>query len=60
MTAELRDKARALGLDRLSDEHLVQLERAIVGMRRHLDRVPRDLPPAQELALIFRAKGERP
>ena len=60
MTSELRDKARALGLDRLSDEHLVQFERAMAGMRRHLARVPRDLPPAQELALIFRAKGETP
>jgi hypothetical protein len=60
MTSELRDKARALGLDRLSDEHLVQLDRAMAGMQRHLERVPRDLPPAQELALIFRAKGGTP
>jgi hypothetical protein len=60
MTSELRDKALALGLDRLSDEHLVQLERAMAGMRRHLGRVPRDLPPTQEPALIFRAKGETP
>jgi hypothetical protein len=57
MTTELRDKARAVGLDRLTDEHLAQFERAIEAMRRHLQRVPRDLPPAQELALIFRAKG---
>src|SRR6266849_2850417 len=34
MTTELRDKACALGLDRLSDEHLVQFERAMAGMRR--------------------------
>jgi hypothetical protein len=60
VTTELRDKACALGLDRLSDEHLVQFERAMAGMRRHLERVPRDLPPAQEPALIFRAKGETP
>jgi hypothetical protein len=58
MTTELRDTARALGLDRLTDEHLAQLERAREAMRRHLLRVPRDLPPAQELALIFRAKGD--
>jgi hypothetical protein len=28
MTDQLRDKARALGLDRLTDEHLAQFERA--------------------------------
>jgi hypothetical protein len=28
MTEELRDKARTLGLDRLTDEHLKQFERA--------------------------------
>ena len=60
MTTELRDKARALGLDRLSDEHLAQLERAMAVMRHHLDRVPRDLPATQELALVFRAKDGTP
>lgn len=54
---ELRDKARAIGLDRLTDEHLAQLERAMNGMERMLRRLPRDLPPAQEPALIFRAAG---
>ncbi|HXZ01166.1 MAG TPA: hypothetical protein VEI03_14290 [Stellaceae bacterium] len=57
MTQSLRDQARALGLDRLADEHLAQLERALAAMARHLERLPRDLPPAQEMALIFRAKG---
>jgi hypothetical protein len=60
MTAELREKARALGLDRLTDAHLVQFERAINATRKHLQRLPRDLPPTQELAVIFRAKGEMP
>ncbi|MGO8918261.1 MAG: hypothetical protein ACLQJR_20370 [Stellaceae bacterium] len=57
MTPSLRDQARTLGLERLTDEHLAQLERAIAGMERHRQRLPRDLPPAQEMALIFRAKG---
>ena len=35
MTDQLRDKARALGLDRLTDEHLEQFERATAGMERH-------------------------
>lgn len=60
MTTELRDKARAIGLERLTDEHLAQLERAMETMRRHLQRLPRDLPPQQELAVIFRAKGGTP
>jgi hypothetical protein len=54
---DLRDKARALGLERLTDEHLAQLERATNNMRRHIDRLPSDLPPAQEPAHIYRAKG---
>jgi hypothetical protein len=58
MKAELRERARALGLERLTDEHLAQLERASAAMQRHRQRLPRDLPPAQEPALIFRAKGE--
>jgi hypothetical protein len=53
---ELRDKARALGLDRLTDEQLGQLQRALDTMAGHVRRLPRDLPPAQEMALIFRAK----
>jgi hypothetical protein len=57
MPPSLRDEARALGLERLSDEHLAQLERAMAGMARHLQRLPRDLPPTQEMALVFRAKG---
>lgn len=58
MTPELRDKARSLGLERLSDQHLLQLERAGQMIGAQLRRLPRDLPPTQELAVIFRAKGE--
>lgn len=54
---ELRDRAQALGLDRLSDEHLAQLARALETMARHVARLPRDLPPAQEMALVFRARA---
>jgi hypothetical protein len=57
MTSELREKARNLGLDRLSDEHLLQLERGAQTIGAQLRRLPRDLPPTQELALVFHAKG---
>jgi hypothetical protein len=55
---ELREAARALGLDRLSDAHLAQFERATTGMERHLQRLPRNLPAAQEPAHVYRAKWE--
>ena len=60
MTDELRDKARALGLDRLTDKHLEQFERATTGMERHLKRLPRGMPPAQEPAHVYRAKRQTP
>jgi hypothetical protein len=60
MTQELRDKARALGLDRLTEEHLAQFERAATGIKRHLQRLPRGMPAAQEPAHVYRAKGEAP
>ena len=60
MTDELRDKARALGLDRLTDEHLEQFGRATTGMERHLKRLPRDMPPAQEPAHVYRARSQTP
>ena len=50
MTEELRDKARVLGLDRLTDEHLAQFERATTGMEHHLQRLPR-------ATTVFRATG---
>ena len=60
MTKERRDKAQAFGLDRLTDEHLAQFERAAAGMERHLKRLPRGMPAAQEPAHVYRAKGEAP
>jgi len=60
MTEELRDKARTLGLDRLTDEHLKQFERATTGMERHLQRLPRGMPTAQEPAHVYRAKWDTP
>jgi hypothetical protein len=60
MAQELRDKARALGLDRLTEEHLAQFERATTGMERHLKRLPRDMPAAQEPAHIYRVKRVAP
>jgi hypothetical protein len=55
---ELRDKARALGLDRLTDEHLARFERATNSMEHHLRRLPQAMPPAQEPAHVYRAKGD--
>ena len=60
MTKELRDRARALGLERLSEEHLAQFERATSGMERHLQRLPRHIPAAREPAHVYRAKREMP
>ena len=40
MNEDVRDKARALGLDRLTDKQLEQFERATTGMERHLMRLP--------------------
>ena len=58
MTKELRDRARALGLERLSEEHLAQFERATTGMERHLQRLPRHVPAAREPAHVYRANRE--
>ena len=53
---DIRERARALGLDKLSDEHLAQLERAMAGMKRHIERLPRDLTLANEPAHVYQAK----
>ena len=58
MTDELRDRARAFGLDRLTDEHLEQFERATAGTERHLKHLPRDMPPTREPAHIYRANRQ--
>jgi hypothetical protein len=60
MSEEIRDKARALGLDRLTDEHLAQFERATSGMETHLKRLPRTMPMEQEPAHVYRAKSAMP
>jgi hypothetical protein len=52
-----RDLAKARGLDRLTDEHLAQLERATANMKRHTDRLPKDLGGAHEPAHVYHAKG---
>ena len=57
MSEQIRDKARALGLDRLTDEHLAQFDRATRSMEQHLKRLPRNMPVEQEPAHIYRAKG---
>jgi len=49
--------AHALGLDRLTDAHLAQFGHALEIVAQHVQRLPRDLPPSREMALIFRAKG---
>jgi hypothetical protein len=56
MSEEWHQKAKALGLDRLTDEHLAEFQRATEGMQRHRERLPGDPPIAAEPAHIFRAK----
>jgi hypothetical protein len=53
-----RDQAREFGLDRLTDSHLAQFERAASTMQVHVARLPRDLPVTQEPAHIYRAKPD--
>ncbi len=57
---DLRERARALGLERLTDEHLAQLERATKNMQRHIDRLPKNLTVADEPAHIFQVKDRTP
>jgi hypothetical protein len=54
---DIREIAKALGLEKLTDEHLIQLERILRAMEGHVARVPRDLPGGQEPFHVFRAKG---
>ncbi len=58
MTTSPRELARAAGLDKLTDEHLAQLERATANMARHIARIPKDLPASAEPAHVYRAKEE--
>ena len=57
---DIRERARALGLDKLTAEHLAQLERAAATMKRHIERIPKNLTVADEPAHIYRAKGRKP
>lgn len=55
-----RETARALGLDKLTDEHLAQFKRATANVKRHTDRLPADLTPADEPAHVYPAReGDR-
>jgi hypothetical protein len=54
--SDLRERARAFGLDRLTDEHLAQFERAATNMKRHIERLPKNLTVADEPAHIYQAK----
>ncbi len=54
---DMRERARAAGLDKLTDEHMIQFERAAAAMKRQLDLLPTDFPTAQEPAHIYQAKG---
>jgi len=55
--ADIRETARALGLDKLSDAHLPQLERALANAKRHTDRLPADLGASDEPAHVYHAQG---
>jgi hypothetical protein len=52
---EWRKKAQSAGLDRLSDEHLRQLARAVTGLERQIAILPRDCDLDEEPAPVFRA-----
>jgi len=54
--ANTREITRALGLDKLTDEHLAQFERAAANIKRLVDRLPQDLPATQEPAHVYRAQ----
>jgi hypothetical protein len=54
--ADIRETARALGLDKLTDAHLAQLERAMANVKRHTDRLPTDLTAADEPAHVYPAQ----
>ena len=58
--SDSRERARALGLDKLADEHLAQLERAGAAMKRHVERLPKNLTVADEPAHIFQARERKP
>lgn len=58
--SDSRERARALGLDRLTDAHLAQLERATASMKRHIERLPKNLTVADEPAHIFQATERKP
>lgn len=56
MTTISRALAEAIGLGRLSDEQLQQLERSSTALQRHVQRLPRDLPVEREPELVFRVR----
>ena len=60
MAEDIRGKAQAIGLDRLTDSQLERFDRAVAGMERPLKRVPHDLPATAEPAHVYRAKGPAP
>lgn len=57
---DIREWARTLGLDRLTAEHLAQLERAAATMKRHIERLPKTLTVTDEPAHIYQAKERKP
>jgi hypothetical protein len=57
---DIRERARALGLDKLTDEHLAQLARAAANMKQHIERLPKDLTVADEPAHVFQARERKP
>ncbi len=52
---DIRELARAAGLDKLTDDHLAQLERATATMQRHVARLPKELPGSAEPAHVYQA-----
>ena len=51
--ADLRKRAEAAGLTRLTEEHLKQLQRAIQGTARHKENLRVELEISDEPAHVF-------
>ncbi|MEM9682416.1 MAG: hypothetical protein AAF942_04040 [Pseudomonadota bacterium] len=51
--ADLKKRAEAAGLTRLTEEHLKQLQRATQGMQRHKENLRVELEVSDEPAHVF-------
>ena len=55
---ELKQRAEAVGLTRLTDKHLEQLKRATAGSKRHKANLKVELSVADEPAHVYTLVGK--